>query len=69
MDIRQAANCLGISQDTLYKYLNDRKIPAFKIGNRWRFSRAKLEQWMNRKSELMMHEGSFDPRPKFRSSR
>ncbi len=50
MNIRQAAQYLGVSPDTLYKYVNEQQIPAFKLGNRWRFKKSKLDQWMDEKS-------------------
>ena len=50
MNIRQASQYLGVSPDTLYKYVNEQKIPAFKLGNRWRFKKSKLDQWMEEKS-------------------
>jgi excisionase family DNA binding protein len=53
MDIRQASDYLGISPDTLYKYASDGFIPAFKLGNRWRFKRSRLEEWMDRQSDAM----------------
>ena len=46
MDIRQASEYLGISADTLYRYASDGLIPAFKLGNRWRFKRSLLDGWM-----------------------
>jgi excisionase family DNA binding protein len=46
MDIRQAAEYLGISGDTLYRYASEGFIPAFKLGNRWRFKRSLLDAWM-----------------------
>lgn len=49
MDIRQASEYLGISPDTLYKYASEGTIPAFKLGNRWRFLRSALWTWMERK--------------------
>jgi len=52
MDIRQASNYLGISADTLYKYASDGFVPAFKLGNRWRFKRSRLDEWMDRQSDL-----------------
>ena len=52
MDIRQASNYLGISPDTLYKYASEGFVPAFKLGNRWRFKRSRLDEWMDRQSEL-----------------
>ena len=53
MDIRQASEYLGISPDTLYKYASDGFIPAFKLGNRWRFRRSRLEEWMDRQSGIL----------------
>ncbi len=46
MDIRQAAEYLGISADSLYRYASDGVVPAFKLGNRWRFKRSLLDAWM-----------------------
>jgi excisionase family DNA binding protein len=53
MNIRQASQYLGVSPDTLYKYVGEQKIPAFKLGNRWRFKKSKLDQWMEEKSSEM----------------
>jgi len=53
MNIRQASQYLGVSPDTLYKYVGEQKIPAFKLGNRWRFKKSKLDQWMEEKSAQM----------------
>ena len=46
MDIRQASEYLGISGDTLYRYASEGFVPAFKLGNRWRFKKSLLDQWM-----------------------
>ena len=51
LDIRQAADYLGISTDTLYAYAAKGEVPAFKLGNRWRFRRLRLNEWMDKKSE------------------
>lgn len=50
MDIRQAADYLGISADTLYRYASEGFVPAFKLGNRWRFRKSLLDGWMDEKS-------------------
>jgi excisionase family DNA binding protein len=50
MDIRMASSYLGISPDTLYKYASDGFVPAFKLGNRWRFKRSRLDEWMDLQS-------------------
>jgi excisionase family DNA binding protein len=58
MNIRQASQYLGVSADTLYKYVGEQKIPAFKLGNLWRFKKSKLDQWMEEKSN--QREGGSD---------
>jgi len=50
MNIRQASHYLGISPDTLYKYVSEETIPAFKLGNRWKFKKSILDSWMENQS-------------------
>ena len=50
MNIREASQYLGVSPDTLYKYVSEEKIPAFKLGNRWKFKKSILDTWMETKS-------------------
>ena len=52
MDIRQAADYLGISADSLYRYASTGFIPAFRLGNRWRFRKSRLDEWMDRRSGI-----------------
>jgi excisionase family DNA binding protein len=59
MDIRMASDYLGISPDTLYKYASDGFVPAFKLGNRWRFKRSRLDEWM----DLQSTQGAAPRRP------
>jgi excisionase family DNA binding protein len=61
MDIRQASDYLGISPDTLYKYASEGFVPAFKLGNRWRFKRSRLDEWMDRQSDLHAADSELDP--------
>ena len=62
MNIRQASQYLGVSTDTLYKYVYEEKIPAFKLGNRWKFKKTILDTWMEAKS--MGGDGKGKKRPK-----
>lgn len=50
MDIRQAASYLGVSADSLYRYASDGTIPCFRLGNRWRFKKSRLDSWMDEQS-------------------
>ncbi|HUY13117.1 MAG TPA: helix-turn-helix domain-containing protein [Terriglobia bacterium] len=63
MDVRQASQYLGVSRETLYKYLTHESIPAFKLGNRWKFKKTVLDRWMESESSLQRearprHKGS-----------
>jgi excisionase family DNA binding protein len=50
MDVREASQYLGVSRETLYKYVYEDRIPAFKLGNRWKFKKTVLDRWMERQS-------------------
>ncbi len=63
MNIRQASQYLGVSPDTLYKYVYEEKVPAFKLGNRWKFKKTILDAWMEHKSVLGEGRGKKRPRP------
>jgi excisionase family DNA binding protein len=62
MTLREASQYLGISPDTLYKYLSEDRIPAFKLGNRWRFKKDLLDRWMERKSERVLEPKVASPK-------
>ena len=64
MDIRQASDYLGIWPDTLYKYASDGFVPAFKLGNRWRFKRSRLDEWMDRQSDIHAAGAELNPHQK-----
>ena len=64
MDIRQASDYLGISGDTLYRYASEGFIPAFKLGNRWRFKKSLLDSWMDEKSGVAPPPPPTSPKQK-----
>ena len=46
MTVTETCRFLKIPQQALYRHLRRRDIPAFKLGNQWRFVRSDLEQWI-----------------------
>ncbi|MGA9057970.1 MAG: helix-turn-helix domain-containing protein [Terriglobia bacterium] len=46
---------MGVSRETLYKYAYEEKIPAFKLGNRWKFKKTLLDRWMEMQSTQSDH--------------
>ena len=53
MNIRQASVYLGVSRDTLYRYIYEDRIPAFKLGNRWKFKKTVLDRWIDKQISLV----------------
>ncbi len=62
MNIREASYYLGISPDTLYNYVSLRQIPAFKLGNRWKFKKTVLDRWMEKQSTQREDRGGAKSR-------
>jgi len=51
MTVAEAAAYLKVTPKTVYRWLNDGKLPGVKIGgNTWRVHRATLEGWMRQRS-------------------
>jgi excisionase family DNA binding protein len=62
MGVREACDYLGISRETLYKYVMGERIPAFKLGNRWKFKKTVLDRWMERQSTQREERGGAKSR-------
>jgi excisionase family DNA binding protein len=43
----QVAQYLKIDKFTVYRLVIQKKIPAFKVGNQWRFKKNMVEAWLN----------------------
>ena len=46
LDLREAASLLGMHWKTLETMARTRKIPALKVGKRWRFRVSSLNLWL-----------------------
>ena len=44
---KEVAAILKLNKITVYKYANEGMIPGVRIGNRWRFDRAQIEELMD----------------------
>jgi len=47
MTVKEIAEYLDVHPMTIYKYVQDGKIPAFKIGASWRIRRDSIRKWMD----------------------
>ena len=47
LSIDEIGRYLGVkSKDTIYSYIKTRKMPAFKVGNLWKFKKADVDNWV-----------------------
>ena len=42
----QVAQYLKVDKFTVYRLVTKKKIPAFKVGNQWRFKRKMIDAWL-----------------------
>lgn len=50
LDVKEAADYLGLATSTLYTMVSQRRIPFVKMGRRTKFDREKIEPWIARHS-------------------
>ncbi len=46
----EVAAYLKVGKRTVYRLAAARKIPAFKVGGAWRFSRTEIDRWIKQQS-------------------
>jgi excisionase family DNA binding protein len=46
LDVDDLAKYLKLQKQTIYNWLNKRKIPGIKIGGVWRFDKTEVDRWL-----------------------
>jgi len=46
LTLAEAANILKISKRTLHLMIQNRQIPAFKVGGQWRILESRFQEWV-----------------------
>ncbi len=52
LTLDQVAEYLNVDKFTVYRLLAQKQLPAFKVGNQWRFKRKMIEAWLMRNSNI-----------------
>ncbi len=52
LTLEQVAEYLNVNKFTIYRFLAQKQLPAFKVGNQWRFKRKMIEAWLRRTSNI-----------------
>jgi excisionase family DNA binding protein len=54
LTVDQVARYLKIDKFTVYRLVAQGELPAFKVGNQWRFKRKMIEAWLMKNSNIKM---------------
>lgn len=50
LDVDELAQYLKLRKQTIYNWLNQRKISGMKIGGVWRFDKREIDKWLKSQS-------------------
>lgn len=51
LSVKEAAEFLGLSTDTVYRLAREGRVPHWRFGTRVLFNRAVLEEWVGRRMQ------------------
>ena len=46
VSVDEVAKHLGIAKDSVYRWIDNRGLPAHKIGRLWKFSLSEVDEWV-----------------------
>jgi PTS system nitrogen regulatory IIA component len=50
LTVREVAECLNVSEKTVYRWVSEGKIPHHRVDGQYRFNRTDLQEWANKKN-------------------
>jgi len=48
LSVEQIAEHLGVSKETIYRWVDRKKIPSHRVGKQWRFQASEVDEWVRR---------------------
>jgi excisionase family DNA binding protein len=46
LSVEEVGTYLGVSRDTVYRWIKERQLPARPIGRLWKFKRTQVDSWV-----------------------
>ena len=56
LDVEELAQYLKLQKQTIYNWLNQRKISGIKLGGVWRFDKREIDKWLKSQSRKTGHD-------------
>ena len=57
LTIEEVAAYLRLTPQTIYKWAQEKRIPAVKLGKEWRFRRSILDRWID--AQILSEDSGF----------
>jgi len=57
LTLEEVAHYLRLKPQTIYKWAQEKRIPAVKLGKEWRFRRSVLDRWLD--DRMLGEESGF----------
>lgn len=59
LSVDEIAAHLGVKRDTIYKWIDEKSLPAHRLGRLWKFKKEEVDEWV-----LKGSAAERDPGPK-----
>jgi excisionase family DNA binding protein len=57
LTLEEVAHYLRLKPQTIYKWAQEKRIPAVKLGKEWRFRRSIIDRWLD--DQLLADDSGF----------
>jgi len=61
MTVEEVARYLRLKPQTIYKWAQEKRIPAVKLGKEWRFRKRIIDEWLDR--QILANQGETTDKP------
>lgn len=48
LSVEQIAEHLGVTRDSIYRWIDAKRLPAHRVGRLWKFKASEVDEWVRR---------------------
>jgi excisionase family DNA binding protein len=67
VSVDEIARHLGVAKDTIYRWIESRRLPAHRLGRLWKFKISEVDGWVEGGGAADERQSSLPPRNRGRS--